>query len=199
MPTITKSHHVDDANGEPLLQWVVCNSRNQKDWIKSNCHQFQIYKWVEEFFGVLWSYYTTTWEPTWSSPFSLVYGTDAVIPAEIAKKTIRIGGQLKPLNNQMQKLALDESQKLWEAKAIKSSQYQQLASQHYNANVWSRQFRIGDKMLCKVFQNAQDLNARKLGPNWVEPYTVISFPWPSIYRLHSNSFPKIIVLAFVFF
>ncbi|KAK4389424.1 hypothetical protein Sango_2279400 [Sesamum angolense] len=39
--------------------------------------------WVEELTSVLWSYRTTPRSSTGESPFSLVYGTKALIPAEL--------------------------------------------------------------------------------------------------------------------
>ena len=39
--------------------------------------------WVDELPGVLWAYRTTQNISTGETPFSLAFGTDAVIPAEI--------------------------------------------------------------------------------------------------------------------
>ncbi|XP_026445572.1 uncharacterized protein LOC113346222 [Papaver somniferum] len=46
-------------------------------------------KWTEEFPGVLWSYRTTPKRSTVFSPFTLTYGTEAVIPTEIHLKTTK--------------------------------------------------------------------------------------------------------------
>ncbi|XP_073154057.1 uncharacterized protein [Henckelia pumila] len=47
-------------------------------------------KWVEELSTVLWSYRTTTRSGTGETPFSMVYGTEAVLPAEIGQESVRI-------------------------------------------------------------------------------------------------------------
>ncbi|GKB26934.1 reverse transcriptase domain-containing protein [Tanacetum coccineum] len=46
-------------------------------------------RWVEELSHVLWAHRTTIKVSTGDTPFSLVYGTEAVIPAEIGMPTIR--------------------------------------------------------------------------------------------------------------
>ncbi|XP_020230287.1 uncharacterized protein LOC109811062 [Cajanus cajan] len=45
--------------------------------------------WVEELPRVLWSYHTTVHSSTQDTPFNLVYGTDAMIPIEIAEPSVR--------------------------------------------------------------------------------------------------------------
>ncbi|XP_071738424.1 uncharacterized protein [Rutidosis leptorrhynchoides] len=47
-------------------------------------------KWVDEVPYVLWAHHTTPKRSTGETPFSLVYGTEAVIPAEIRVPTHRI-------------------------------------------------------------------------------------------------------------
>ncbi|CAL9018255.1 unnamed protein product [Prunus brigantina] len=40
-------------------------------------------KWSEELPNVLWAYNTTKRKPTGESPFSLAYGTEAIIPHKL--------------------------------------------------------------------------------------------------------------------
>ena len=42
-------------------------------------------KWVEELLGILWAYQATPGRPT--TPFTLAYGMDAIIPTEISMPT----------------------------------------------------------------------------------------------------------------
>ncbi|GMH16344.1 hypothetical protein Nepgr_018185 [Nepenthes gracilis] len=46
--------------------------------------------WVDELASVLWSYQTTPKEPTRETPFSLCYGTEAVILIEIGFSSFRV-------------------------------------------------------------------------------------------------------------
>nr|KYP55609.1 hypothetical protein KK1_001829 [Cajanus cajan] len=43
----------------------------------------------EELSWVLWSYHITVHSSTQDTPFNLVYGTDAMIPIEIAEPSVR--------------------------------------------------------------------------------------------------------------
>ncbi|KAL0454586.1 UNVERIFIED_CONTAM: hypothetical protein Slati_0797800 [Sesamum latifolium] len=55
--------------------------------------------WVEELPGVLWAYRTTPRSSTGETPFCLVYGSEAIIPAEIGEETQRVT-QYDPKENQ---------------------------------------------------------------------------------------------------
>jgi len=46
--------------------------------------------WPNEIHRVLWAYHTTPQSTTHETPFSLVYGTNAMIPIEIAKSIGRV-------------------------------------------------------------------------------------------------------------
>ena len=47
-------------------------------------------KWVDELLGILWPYRTTLKRPTWTTPFDLTYGMEAIIPTEIGMPTAKI-------------------------------------------------------------------------------------------------------------
>ena len=59
--------------------------------------------WVDELKGVLWAYRTTARTATQETPFSMVYSSEAVIPAEIAINTFRIQGY-KPSDNHTKRI-----------------------------------------------------------------------------------------------
>lgn len=46
-------------------------------------------KWVDELPHVLWIYHTTPRRSTGETPFSMTYGSEAVIPLEIGFLTLR--------------------------------------------------------------------------------------------------------------
>ncbi|KAL2225384.1 UNVERIFIED_CONTAM: hypothetical protein Sindi_2982600 [Sesamum indicum] len=46
--------------------------------------------WADELPGVLWAYRTTPRTATGETPFCLVYGTEAIIPAEIGEESQRV-------------------------------------------------------------------------------------------------------------
>uniref|UniRef100_A0A803N5I0 Uncharacterized protein n=1 Tax=Chenopodium quinoa TaxID=63459 RepID=A0A803N5I0_CHEQI len=60
--------------------------------------------WVDDLPGILWSIRTTTKEATGQTPFTLVYGNDAVLPVEVKIPSPRVtfydyaqNDELKPL------------------------------------------------------------------------------------------------------
>ncbi|KAL0409635.1 UNVERIFIED_CONTAM: hypothetical protein Sradi_1897900 [Sesamum radiatum] len=68
--------------------------------------------WVEELPGVLWAYKTSPRRSTGESSFSLVYGTEVIVPVEIGEETLRVQ-QYEPVNNGLERQAdLDLIQEL---------------------------------------------------------------------------------------
>jgi len=49
-------------------------------------------KWAEKLPGMLWAYRTTKRIPTGVTPFSLAYGTEAIIPVDVNMPTLRKEG-----------------------------------------------------------------------------------------------------------
>jgi hypothetical protein len=55
--------------------------------------------WVEYISEVLWSYRTTIRTLTGKTPFSLIYGTKVVIPAEVGSPSFRVAYYNPGLND----------------------------------------------------------------------------------------------------
>jgi len=47
---------------------------------------------ARELLGVLWAYKTTKRVPTGEIPFSLAYGTEAIIPVNVSMPTLHVEG-----------------------------------------------------------------------------------------------------------
>ncbi|KAL2228882.1 UNVERIFIED_CONTAM: Gag-Pol polyprotein [Sesamum indicum] len=58
--------------------------------------------WVDELLGVLWAYRTMPRTATGETPFCLVYGTEAIIPAEIREESQRVG-HYEPETNRIER------------------------------------------------------------------------------------------------
>jgi transposase InsO family protein len=63
--------------------------------------------WVEYIPEVLWSYRTTIKTPIGETPFSLTYGTEVVIPAELGSPSFRVAYYNPGLNDEGINLHLD--------------------------------------------------------------------------------------------
>lgn len=82
-------------------------------------------KWMEELSAILWAYRTTPRSSTSEKPFSLTYGTKAIIPLEVGLPSLRTLLADSGGNNQALKEALDAVKERREATLIRLALYQQ--------------------------------------------------------------------------
>ncbi|KAL0445748.1 UNVERIFIED_CONTAM: hypothetical protein Slati_1702700 [Sesamum latifolium] len=75
--------------------------------------------WTEELTSVLWGYRTTPSGSTGESPFSLVYGTEAIISAELGRAYHRVMHFSEECNNDLLKESLDLIEELREKAFIR--------------------------------------------------------------------------------
>ncbi|KAG7533509.1 Reverse transcriptase domain [Arabidopsis thaliana x Arabidopsis arenosa] len=141
--------------------------------------------WYDELQPVLWAYRTTPRRPTGETPFSLVYGMEAVVPAELNVPGLR--RTEAPLNEEENSAMLDDSldtiNERRDQALIRIQNYQQAAARYYNSKVKSRPFFVGDYVLRRVFDNKKEEGAGKLGINWEGPYIVTEVVRNGVYRL----------------
>ncbi|KAG7542866.1 Integrase catalytic core [Arabidopsis thaliana x Arabidopsis arenosa] len=141
--------------------------------------------WYDELQPVLWAYRTTPRRPTGETPFSLVYGMEAVVPAELNVPGLR--RTEAPLNEEENSAMLDDSldtiNERRDQALIRIQNYQQAAARYYNSKVKSRPFFVGDYVLRRVFDNKKEEGADKLGINWEGPYIVTEVVRNGVYRL----------------
>ncbi|KAG7599008.1 Reverse transcriptase domain [Arabidopsis suecica] len=141
--------------------------------------------WYDELQPVLWAYRTTPRRPTGETPFSLVYGMEAVVPAELNVPGLR--RTEAPLNEEENSAMLDDSldtiNERRDQALIRIQNYQQAAARYYNSKVKSRPFFVGDYVLRRVFDNKKEEGAGKLGVNWEGPYIVTEVVRNGVYRL----------------
>uniref|UniRef100_A0A1U7YCV1 Uncharacterized protein LOC104247584 n=1 Tax=Nicotiana sylvestris TaxID=4096 RepID=A0A1U7YCV1_NICSY len=64
--------------------------------------------WPELLLEVLWAYRTMPKTSTGETPYSLVYGTDAVIPVEVGEPSLRYSNEIGPSNDESRLQDLDE-------------------------------------------------------------------------------------------
>ena len=94
--------------------------------------------WADELPGVLWSYRTTARSSTGQTPFSLVFGCEAVIPAEGVVQTPRYQWLNNDANQQLMSYNLDTVDELIEQASIRLAAHQQKMAKYFNKNVRSR-------------------------------------------------------------
>ncbi|GJX24080.1 reverse transcriptase domain-containing protein [Tanacetum coccineum] len=101
-------------------------------------------RWVEELSHVLWAHRTTIKGSTGDTPFSLVYGTEAVIPAEIRMPTIRTAEVNIATNDDERRIDLDILEERREQAAIREEKAKLQMKGYYDAKVRGVSFRPGD-------------------------------------------------------
>ncbi|GJU17802.1 reverse transcriptase domain-containing protein [Tanacetum coccineum] len=126
-------------------------------------------RWVEELSHVLWAHRTTIKVSTGDTPFSLVYGTEAVIPAEIGMPTIRTAEVNIATNDDERRIDLD----IW-----RKGDFVYRANDASHAEdtgklgpKWEGPYEVTEA-LGKGAYKLRDMDGRKLGPKWEGPYEV---------------------------
>ena len=97
-------------------------------------------KWVDELPSILWAYRTTSRVSTGETPFSLVYGIDALILVEVDLVSPRVRAFSKEGNSDYLKENLDLLDELRERAAVHLVAYQRRIASYYNAKVHSQTF-----------------------------------------------------------
>nr|GEU37696.1 reverse transcriptase domain-containing protein [Tanacetum cinerariifolium] len=128
--------------------------------------------WVDELPNVLWAHQTSIKQSNGEIPFSLTYGSEAVIPAEIGIPTYRTLTIKKEYNEEEMCLNLDLLQERREIAAVREARYKMKMEQYYNKKVRPSSFRPGEF----VFQRNEASRVEdqgKLRPKCEGPYRVI--------------------------
>jgi len=101
-------------------------------------------RWTKELLEVLWAYRCTPQTSTQETPYSMVYGTDAMIPVEVGEPTLR--RQLVDMNHNNESLAvnLDIICELRDQARIWDEASKLRAARRYNTKVKPRSFQESD-------------------------------------------------------
>ena len=119
-------------------------------------------KWVEELPHVLWTYRTTPRRSTGETPFSMTYGSEAVIPLEFGFPTTRTSSFNPKDNDEQLARGLDLIEEKRENTMVQLAHYQQKLKRGYDAKVKIRPLTPGDLVLRKVVGSAKI----RRGENW---------------------------------
>ncbi|XP_075515297.1 uncharacterized protein LOC142549937 [Primulina tabacum] len=124
---------------------------------------------VEELPSVLWGYRTTPRTTTRETPYSLVYGSEAVLPVEIGQSSTRV--ESYPSNNdQSRAIELDFIEERRDRTAIRMEAYRNRVMKSYNKLVQSRNFQVGELVMKKV-KPVGDVG--KLEVRWEGPFKIV--------------------------
>nr|GEZ09626.1 reverse transcriptase domain-containing protein [Tanacetum cinerariifolium] len=140
--------------------------------------------WVEELPHVLWAHRTMIKSSHGDTPFSLTYGTEAVIPAEIGMPTYRTAAVDVVNNDKDLRLNLDLLEERRERVAVCEARAKSKMMKYYNARVCSVVFKPGD-FVYRSNDASHAVAGGKLGPKWEGPYEVTEALGNGAYKLRS--------------
>ena len=129
---------------------------------------------MEELPHVLWTYRTTSRKSTEDTPFSMIYGAEAIIPLETGFPMSRTNSFNPKDNDEQLTKSLDLIEEKRENVMVQLAYYQQKLKQGYDANVKLRPLTPSDLVLRKVVGTAKNPVRERLGPNWEGPYRITS-------------------------
>ncbi|KAL0463144.1 UNVERIFIED_CONTAM: hypothetical protein Slati_0202000 [Sesamum latifolium] len=136
--------------------------------------------WAEQHTSVLWAYRTTPRGSTGESPFSLVYGTEAIIPAELGLPSHRVMSFSEECNEKSPKGESRSYRRVKGKSFLCIQRYKNSMINSYNKRVKSRSFQLGDLVL----RRADALRPiGKLDPTWEGPCKITSILGKGAYEL----------------
>ncbi|GKD50283.1 reverse transcriptase domain-containing protein [Tanacetum coccineum] len=103
--------------------------------------------WVDELPQVLWAHKTTLKSSNRENPFSLTYGSKAVVPIEISVETKKIKEFEARQNDKRRKEDLDILEERREIDSIREAHHKQKLERYYNKRVQPSTFKLGTYVL----------------------------------------------------
>jgi hypothetical protein len=140
--------------------------------------------WLEELPNVLWAIRTTEKTSNGHTPYSLAYGSEAVIPAEIGIPTHRTKNVQEEANNDELMVNLTLADERRTMASVNEARYKKKMEGYYNQRVRSVTFRPGDLVLRHNEASRQESQG-KLGPKWEGPYQVAEAHEKGSYKLRT--------------
>ncbi|CAL5421241.1 unnamed protein product [Camellia sinensis] len=138
--------------------------------------------WSEQLIVALWAYRTSKRKPTQAAPYSLVYGSEAVLPIELetpsARMALASGMVLEPRTTRLE--ALEEKH---DRAAKVMERYHESIARAYNQTVIPRKFEEGDLVWKIVDPIMRGQPLPKFSPKWEGPYKVVRASSSGYYKL----------------
>nr|GEY68841.1 reverse transcriptase domain-containing protein [Tanacetum cinerariifolium] len=141
--------------------------------------------WVEELPYVLWAHRTMIKSSHGDTPFSLTYGTEAVIPTEIEMPTYRNAAVDVVNNDEELRLNLELLEERRERAAVCEARAKSKMMKYYNARVRGVAFKPGN-FVYRSNDASYAIAGGKLGPKWEGPYEVTEALGNGAYKLRTT-------------
>ncbi|GJV08231.1 reverse transcriptase domain-containing protein [Tanacetum coccineum] len=142
--------------------------------------------WLEEISHVLWAHRTMIKSSNGDTPFSLTYGTEAVIPAEIGMPTFRTAEVNVAENDEALEINLELLEEKREQAAIREAKSKRQMEKYYNTKVRNASFKMGD-LVYRSNEASHVEDTGKLGPKWEGAYEVTEALGKVSYKLKDRN------------
>jgi hypothetical protein len=130
--------------------------------------------WAEKLPMALWAYRTSARVSTGFSPFSLVYGTEAILPVDLQVHSTRVLTEGQVNEEELLRLRNEELELLDEKRLVAMAHmqsYQRRITRAFNKRVGPRNIKEGDLVLKEILESSVDPRG-KFRPKWTGPYVV---------------------------
>nr|XP_016496392.1 PREDICTED: uncharacterized protein LOC107815338 [Nicotiana tabacum] len=114
--------------------------------------------WSELLPEVLWAYRTTPKTSTGEMPYSLVYGTDAMIHVEVGEPSLRYSNESGPNIDENRRQDLEEAEERRDMAYVRMVAKKQQAERYYNKKAKLRPLKVEDYVLKAKTQATKDPN-----------------------------------------
>ena len=124
--------------------------------------------WAQKLPEVLWAIKTTTTEATGETPFSMAFGTDAVLPIETLIPSGRVENFGAATNEEGLRLNIDFIKESRERADLHNQVYKQRVTHYYNSKVRTQMLGLGDWIMKKIMTKTATLD-----PTWEWLYEIV--------------------------
>jgi hypothetical protein len=164
---------VEHANGMVLntLKKRLHNAANTKGG-----------KWIKELPNALCGLRTQPTKPTGQSPYFLVYGSEAILPANVMWDSPVVEQYDEGISEDSRRVDIDGLEEARCAAVVQSARYLESIRRYHDRNVKELSFNVGDLVLHRI-QNTEGLH--KLSSPWEGLFIVARVTGPGSYRLQT--------------
>jgi hypothetical protein len=137
-------------------------------------------KWINKISSVVWGLRTQPSKATRQSPFFLVYGSEAILPADVMWKSPQLEMFEKGEADTARHLELDSAEEIQCNVLFQSARYLQEVRRYHDKNAQQCSFNVGDMVLRRI---QDDTGLHKLNSRWEGPFIVHKVIDPGSYHL----------------
>jgi hypothetical protein len=114
-------------------------------------------KWVKELPNALWGLRTQPSKPTGQLPYFLVYGSEAILPADFMWDSPAVEQYDEGISEDSRRVDIDGLEEARCAALVQSARYLEGTRRYHDRNVKERSFNVGDLVLRRI-QNMEGLH-----------------------------------------